>query len=50
MGLLLSYTSRLCPNILKTIYTGSTAFRHLGSSLKDINTLGNETQCNGLRD
>lgn len=50
LGTLSSCGSQLCPNILKAIHTGSTPFRHLGSSFRDINTRGNETQSNGLRD
>lgn len=50
MDLLLNYSSQLCPNLLKAIYIASTSSRHLGSSLKDINTSGNETQSNGFKD
>lgn len=50
MFLLLSDTSQLCSNRLKPIYTVSTPSRHSGSSLKDINTAGNETQSDGFED
>lgn len=50
MFLLLSDTSQLCSNRLKPIYIASTPSRHLGSSLKDINTAGNETQSDGFED
>lgn len=50
MFLLLSDTSQLCSNRLKPIYTASTPSRHSGSSLKDINTAGNETQSDGFED
>lgn len=48
--LLWRYASQVCPNLLRAIYTGSTPFRHLGNSLEDINTLGNETQSNDFGD